>query len=64
MTQEDYEMLSCKMDSEGFDYCFTNYSDWKEIKDKKFHKLREAYLDAGSKLRKYIESFGDGESSN
>lgn len=39
---------------EGFDYAFCCYSDFKEIKDLKFHELRRVYLNATRALRDYI----------
>ena len=44
------------MDYEGFDYCFRNYSDWEEVKDAEFHKLREAYIAAADALETYVLS--------
>jgi hypothetical protein len=31
------------MHHEGFDYAFTDYSQFKKVKDTKFHELRKAY---------------------
>lgn len=42
------------VENEGFDYAFRSYSDFHEVKDKKFHKLREAYLAAAKALEDYI----------
>jgi len=42
-----------RVDSEGFDYCFRDYSTFPEIKDAKFHLLRKAYIDAANALEKY-----------
>ena len=42
------------MREEGFHYCFAHYSRWPEIKDEKFHQLREAYLKAAEELKKYV----------
>ncbi len=42
------------MKQEGFDYCFMHYSNWEEIKDKEFHRLRINYIEAAKKLRQYI----------
>ena len=30
VTKENAELILYKVDTEGFDYCFTDYSDWKE----------------------------------
>jgi len=39
---------------DGFDHTFRYYSNFKEVKDEKFHKLREAYLKAAEELTEYI----------
>ena len=54
ITDKQKELLLYKMDAEGFDYCFRNYSNWKEIKDTEFHKLRKAYMEAANALEEYI----------
>jgi len=49
------------MDQEGFDYCFRNYSDFDEVKDTEFHKLREAYIAAANALEEYVNANSDLE---
>jgi hypothetical protein len=41
--------------NEGFDYTFIHYSNFDDVKDKKFHKLREEYLISRKKLNDYIK---------
>lgn len=41
--------------NEGFDYAFQHYSDFKEVKDEKFHKLRKEYLQAAKDLARYLD---------
>jgi len=53
---EIFEVLKYKMDAEGFDYCFNGYSDWKEVEDAEFQKLRQEYKDSAERLKNYIES--------
>ena len=55
MTKEEKYLVCRKCCSEGFDYNFVDYSDWTNIKDKKFHKLREAYVKAQAALADYID---------
>ena len=55
MTKQEKELVLDKIEDEGFDYCFIHYSDWEEIKDKKFHALREAYIKAATELEAYCE---------
>ncbi len=54
MNTKDTELVYNTVESEGFDYTFTDYSSFKEIKDKEFHRLRQAYLDAREALAAYI----------
>lgn len=56
ITKEQAEMLVHKVELEGFDYCFTGYSSWKEIKDDEFQKLRKAYVDSAKALQMYVDS--------
>lgn len=44
-----------RMEEEGMDYCFHHYSSWEEINDEKFHRLRNAYLDAAEALERYVK---------
>jgi len=57
---EGFELVKHKIGWEGFHYCFEFYSDFKkEIKDEKFHELREGYLNnkvSRKVLNDYIES--------
>jgi hypothetical protein len=43
------------IDQEGFEYSFEHYSDFKEVADKRFHELKDAYLKAKEDLKSYIE---------
>lgn len=65
MTKEQRRAVQFKIYDEGLDYCFLYYSDWSQIKDKKFHSLREAYIKAAGNLQKYVgeysEESGEGE---
>lgn len=54
--QEYFESVHYRMNEEGFDYCFDGYSNWTEIKDELFHKLRKNYLESAEQLRNYIDS--------
>ena len=50
---EDAVNLQGTVESEVFDYAFRFYSDFKEIKDKKFQSLRKAYVKAAQDLVDY-----------
>ena len=54
MNFEEMQDVRDRAEQEGFDYCFTGYSDFLEIKDEEFHRLRKAYVDAAEALQKYI----------
>ena len=51
---ENWNNVHYRMDAEGFHYCFEHYSSFKEIKDEKFHELREKYLEIAQELEQYI----------
>ena len=54
MTPEQKETVMAVVDSEGFDYAFCDYSNFEEIKDEEFHKMRVAYTVAARKLKEII----------
>lgn len=54
ITKEQREEVQFRIDYEGLDYCMIHYSDWSEVKDRKFHKLRNAYIKASKDLEDYI----------
>ena len=53
---EYWQSVQYRMDEEGFDYCFENYSNWDEIKDEEFHRLKLGFLQSMKELREYIDS--------
>lgn len=53
---EIWQSVQYRMDEEGFDYCFENYSNWDEIEDEKFHELRLGFLKSMNDLREYINT--------
>lgn len=55
MTKKDKQILADKIEWEGGDYTLFEYSDWKEIKDKKFHQLRKEIVRLRKELYEYIE---------
>ncbi len=42
------------IENEGFDYTFSGYTSFEDIKDEKFHLLRKEYLTARAKFAEYI----------
>ena len=59
--EEKYEwsLLFSKIESEGFGYCFVDYSNWEDIKNKKFQKLKDDYLKAHTALESFIGEIQD-----
>lgn len=54
--KELFEEVKCAMENEGFDYCFRFYSNFSDIKDEKFQKLREQYVKITNELEQYVNS--------
>jgi hypothetical protein len=58
LTTENIDDLIGAMECEGFDYAFASWSDFKEIKDEEFHRMRKEFLAAREKFVKYLEKNG------
>lgn len=54
MNGKQLDYVRDTVENEGFHYCFTGYSDFQDIKDDEFHKLRKAYVEAAEKLADYL----------
>ena len=54
MNAEEKRYVASCINNEGFHYCFDSYSYFEEITDKKFHELREKYLEAARNLENYV----------
>lgn len=54
MTKKEKKYVNDRIESEGFEYCFLDYSDFSDIKDEKFHELRRAFIKASDELKKYL----------
>lgn len=50
-----WDYLLVKMRDEGFHYCFLHYSNWEDIEDEEFHRLRALYIDSAKRLEEYIK---------
>jgi|688.fasta_scaffold14761_6 hypothetical protein len=59
--KEEWEYVYYKMMEEGFHYCFKHYSDFIDIKDEEFHRLRTNYLKSANELETYIKNKYKGE---
>jgi len=54
MKSQDKKYISDSIKSEGFDEAIRFYSQFADVKDKKFHELRAKYLEAAHNLEEYI----------
>lgn len=54
LSAEDREHVQHCIEMEGFDYCFTEYSSFQNVGDKKFHALRQLYVEAQQALALYV----------
>lgn len=54
MTPQDRKSILSKIESNGFDPAIDGW-DYPEIKDKRFHELRRAYVQAAQDLEDYLE---------
>jgi hypothetical protein len=54
MNGPELDSVRAAVDNEGFDYAFRHYSDFEEVKDPTFHRLRKAYVKAAEALDKYV----------
>lgn len=61
MKPDTLEFVRYKIDSEGFDYCFRSRSDFKEVKDPEFHRLRREYCAAADALDGYLPEGDDDD---
>lgn len=58
MKKEKLDMKFVKeiIEDEGFEYAFCDYSEFEEVQDEEFHRLRKEYLQATKALEEYIDS--------
>mgnify|MGYP003535038595 CR=1 FL=1 len=54
MTLAEKRSVRATVDNEGLSYAVTSYSDFKEVEDEEFHRLRKELVDAIKKFEKYI----------
>ena len=52
---ENFENVRYRMKNEGIDYCFKHYSNFEEIKDEKFHELRNNFLTSIDGIQNYVD---------
>lgn len=59
MTDEQFkywENLMYRYREEGFLYCFKSYSNFEEIEDEEFHRMRENFLSVVEEFQEYMDS--------
>lgn len=61
MDDDTFIYLKSRINQEGFDYCFMKYSNFKEIEDPHFHKLRLEYIEAHKRLQAYVNEKAEDE---
>ena len=54
MNGKEINEVRYRIEEEGIDYTFLSYSNYEEIKDEEFHRLRLAFVEATKNLKKYI----------
>ncbi len=54
MNGKDLDYVRDTVENEGFDYAFDGYSDFREVEDEEFHRLRKEFLNARKALREYL----------
>ena len=58
MTKEEIKRIEDVIATEGFEYGFLEYTNFREIKDEEFHRLRLAFKGAEAELKKYLKEQG------
>lgn len=51
----DWQNVDYRMSSEGMEYCFMNYSEFEEIEDEEFHKLRESLISLMTEMHNLVD---------
>ena len=54
MDAKNLDYIRSTIELEGFSYTFEGYSDFEDIKDPEFHRLRRAYVKAARDLKDYL----------
>lgn len=53
MNEDEAKEIRSAVNNDGFDYALVHKSDFKEIKDARFHELRDAFIAARKALIEY-----------
>ncbi len=54
MKAKDIVLINSAVENEGFWYCFTDYSAWKDIEDEELHRRIDKMIEAADELKAYI----------
>jgi hypothetical protein len=53
---EHFKNVNYRMNNEGLEYCFKNYSSFEEIKYKQFHMLRLELILSIDRIKEYVNN--------
>lgn len=56
--ESPYNPVKYRME-ENFHYCFTKYSNWEEIDDTEFQRLKNLYIETAKRLESYVVENAD-----
>ena len=62
MTEDEKSYVEECVSEEGFAYCFEDYSDFENINDPEFHRLRKKYLKVYFEFKNYFSTLPTIES--
>ena len=54
--RDKWARVRYRMDDEGMDYCFMNYSSFREIQDEEFHTLRLELIDLMEQMEQFLDN--------
>lgn len=58
LSKSEIKTLIGKIQTEGFDYCFIDYSDWEEIKSNEFQEKLKAFKSARENFVAFLQGQG------
>lgn len=52
---DNWYNVDYRMDNEGLEYCFKQYSSFEEIEDEEFHKMRLSLISQMDAIRMFVK---------
>ena len=52
---DNWHNVDYRMDNEGLEYCFKQYSSFEEIEDEEFHKMRLSLIYQMNAIRSFVK---------